>query len=126
MFNFRLKTDVPGFRVGETEGTPGFALDPNSLAPTYDPSAPNGNGFPPVQVPQQAPALQPAAAGDLQCEGFSGGCQSGGDYGTTAEYYLGNPPRNMCMKCALKYLGLESEPSSGQRGYLQPWSINPR
>ena len=35
MFNFRLKTDVPGFRVGETEDTPGFALDPSSLAPTW-------------------------------------------------------------------------------------------
>jgi hypothetical protein len=78
MFNLRPKTDVPGFRVGETEDTPGFALDPNSLAPTYDPSAPISDGSSPAQAPQQPPpALQPAAAGDLRCEGMRGGCENG-------------------------------------------------
>jgi hypothetical protein len=78
MFNLRPKTDVPGFRVGETEDTPGFALDPNSLAPTYDPSAPISDGSSQAQAPQQPPpALQPAAAVDLRCEGMRGGCENG-------------------------------------------------
>lgn len=127
MFIFRPKISVPGFRVGQTEDVPGFAVDPNGLTPPYDLAAPVGDGSPPAQAPQQAPPdLQPAAAGDLQCEGFSAGCQSGGDWGTTAEYRMGEPPRNLCRKCALRYLGLENEPYSQQRGYLQPWSISPR
>ena len=44
MFNFRPMTDVPGFRVGQTEDTPGFAVDPNGLVPPYDPGAPIGDG----------------------------------------------------------------------------------
>jgi hypothetical protein len=42
MFNFRLKADVPGFRVGQADDVPGFAVHPSGLAPTCDPSAPVG------------------------------------------------------------------------------------
>ena len=127
MFNFRPPAGVPGFRLGQTEDVPGFAVDPNDMLLPYDPGAPVGDGIASSQIPQQAPpALEPAAAGDLQCEGFSAGCQSGGDWGTTAQYRVGEPPRNLCTKCALRYLGLENEPYSKQRGTLQPWSITPR
>ncbi|PMS14586.1 hypothetical protein C0Z18_31140 [Trinickia dabaoshanensis] len=43
------------------------------------------------------------AAGDLRCEGFSGGgCQSGGSYGMTAIYC--DSGRNVCLDCAAKLL----------------------
>jgi hypothetical protein len=96
MFNFRLMTGLPGFRVGQTEDAPGFAVAPDGWAPPYDPTAPIGDGSSPAETPLQAPpALQPAAAGDLRCEGFSGGCQSGGDWGTTAAYRVEG--RNLCQ-----------------------------
>ena len=45
MFNFRPITDVPGFRVGQTEDTPGFAVDPNGLVPSYDPPYSKQRGY---------------------------------------------------------------------------------
>jgi hypothetical protein len=122
MFNFRPITDVPGFSVGQTEDTPGFAVDPDGLVPPYDPGAPIGVGSSPAGTPLQAPpVLQPAAAGDLRCEGFSGGCQSGGDWGTTAAYRVEG--RNLCPKCAVKQLGYQDETSSTLPRLLEPWSL---
>ena len=122
MFNLRPITGLPGFRVGQTEDTPGFAVDPNGLAPPYDPSAPIGDGSPPAPAPLQAPpALQPAAAGDLRCEGMRGGCENGGDWGTTAAYRVEG--RNLCVKCAVRQLGYQNETSSTLLGLLEPWSL---
>jgi hypothetical protein len=53
-----------------------------------------------------------AAAGDLKCEGFSGGCQNGGDRGTTGMY--GVTGRTVCTNCAVKMLGIENEPAAGK------------
>jgi hypothetical protein len=120
MFNFRPRTDLPGFHVGQADDVPGFALDPNALLggalantssglypttyPAYDPTASIGDGSPPVQTPRMAPsAVVPVAAGDLACEGMRGGCESGGDWGSTAAYRVEG--RNLCVKCAVKRLG---------------------
>src|SRR5262245_34876765 len=100
MFNFRLNPDVPGFRVNPDEDVPGFRVGPDGSTPSD---------------------IVPVAAGDLACEGFRGGCESGGDYGTTAAYRAEG--RRLCMKCALRKLGFENEPSSAQPGLLQPWSL---
>jgi hypothetical protein len=124
MFKFNPNTGVPGFRVGQPEDQPGFRINPDGSVPSTDPAAPIGYGFSPSPATLPAsPAVQPAAAGDLECQGFAAGCQSGGDRGTTAEYYMGKPPRNLCVQCALRYLGLEDMPNSQQRGALEPWSI---
>ncbi len=47
------------------------------------------------------------AAGDLKCQGFSGGCQNGGSFGTTAMYCVNGI--NLCRVCAIKYLGVQNE-----------------
>jgi hypothetical protein len=44
----------------------------------------------------------------FECQGFPAGCQSGGDRGANANYYGGG--RDLCRKCAIKYLGIEDEP----------------
>jgi hypothetical protein len=114
MFNFRPDTDVPGFRVGMPDDEPGFNIAPDGSPRQVPSGMPQENGFAPSP-------LQPVAAGDLACQGIEAGCQSGGDFGTTAAYRVGN--RNLCMKCALKKLGLENEPGSLQPQLLLPWSL---
>jgi hypothetical protein len=63
MFNFRPMTGLPGFRVGQTEDTPGFAVDPNGLPSPYDPNAAISDGYSLTQVPLRAP---PALRGRSQ------------------------------------------------------------
>jgi RHS repeat-associated protein len=65
--------------------------------------------------------IQLAAAGDLRCQGFSGGCQSGGSFGTTAMY--GVSGRNLCAACAVKILGIENEPASEKVIILRPFLL---
>jgi hypothetical protein len=48
------------------------------------------------------------AAGDLNGQGFSGGCQNGGSFGATAVYDING--LNLCQECAIKYLCLQDEP----------------
>jgi len=62
-----------------------------------------------------------AAAGDFRCEGFSGGCQTGGSYGTSAMYNVFG--RNLCMDCAVKLLGIQNDPSSVKVLKLSPHLI---
>src|SRR5580693_3784927 len=89
----------------------------------YDPTAPVGDGSRPAQTPLTAPsAIVPVAAGDLACEGMRGGCDSGGDWGTTAAYRVEG--RNLCVKCAVKQLGYQDEPGSTLPGLLEPWSLS--
>lgn len=65
--------------------------------------------------------FQIAASGDLKCQGFSGGCQSGGTYGTAAMYRIFS--RNVCRDCAVKMMGLENETGSEQSRILERYLI---
>ena len=62
-----------------------------------------------------------AAASGLRCDGFAGGCQSGGTYGTNAMYRIRG--LNLCMDCAVKMLGIENESSNEKVLTLSPFSI---
>jgi hypothetical protein len=65
--------------------------------------------------------FQIASAGDLKCQGFSGGCQSGGTFGTAAMYRIFG--RNVCRDCAVKMMGLENEPGAEQSKILERYLI---
>jgi len=54
--------------------------------------------------------VEVAAAGDLPCDGFYGGCQSGGSYGSTAMFGIEN--KNLCYDCAVKMTGTQNQPAS--------------
>jgi hypothetical protein len=71
-----------------------------------------------------ADVIQVAAAGDLPCQGFAGGCQSGGTYGTTAAYRISN--QNLCRDCAVKKTGSQDVSGAEQNEILQPFEITPR
>ena len=60
-------------------------------------------------------------AANLPCDGFVGGCQSGGTYGTNAMYRIGR--KNLCRECAVNVLGIENEPSDEKVLTLSPFSI---
>jgi hypothetical protein len=45
------------------------------------------------------------AANGPRCDGFYGGCQSGGTFGTTGAVRIGG--KNLCMDCAIKLLGIQ-------------------
>ena len=47
-----------------------------------------------------------------KCDGFSGGCQMGGTFGTTGHVQIGG--KRLCMSCAVKFLGLEGLPYGEQ------------
>ena len=65
--------------------------------------------------------VQIAAVGDLPCQGFAGGCQSGGTYGTGATYRIFG--RNVCRDCAVKMMGLENESGAAQMKALERYLI---
>jgi hypothetical protein len=67
------------------------------------------------------PNVQLAAGGDLRCEGFAGGCQSGGSYGATAMYSVSG--HALCMDCAVKVLGIQNEPSKEKVLTLSPYLL---
>jgi hypothetical protein len=52
-----------------------------------------------------------------RCDGFSGGCQSGGTYGTTGWIKIGG--RRLCLDCAVKLLGIETLPRDEQLEILR-------
>jgi hypothetical protein len=56
---------------------------------------------------------------NFECQGYPAGCQSGGDYGTNATHYAGG--RDLCRKCAIRYLGLQDEPNIRQIENLRGW-----
>jgi hypothetical protein len=60
-------------------------------------------------------------AQNLRCDGFYGGCASGGTYGTNAMYHIGG--RNLCRECAVKVLGIPNDPSGEQTRVLSPFQI---
>jgi hypothetical protein len=90
------------FRFGG--GLTGAAADPTSPPPSSPP-----------------PYFDPAAAGDLACQGV---CSQGGDRGMTGAYQVEG--RILCYKCALKRLGFENEPSTDLPNILRPYSLRPR
>ncbi len=62
------------------------------------------------------------AAGGTKCDGFAGGCRSGGSYGTSPLYTING--RNLCRDCAVKYLGLENLPAGAQTKTLEDYYID--
>lgn len=65
------------------------------------------------------PYFDPAAAGDLRCQGD---CSQGGDRGMTGAYRQGGDV--LCAKCIVKRLGYENVPSSELPKLLAPWSLD--
>jgi len=51
-------------------------------------------------------------AAGLSCDGFSGGCQSGGTFGTTGLIKIFN--KRLCWDCAVKFLGIQELPHDEQ------------
>lgn len=51
-----------------------------------------------------------------KCDGFSGGCQSGGTFGTTGMFKILG--RNLCKDCAVKFFGIEDLSGAEQLDYL--------
>jgi hypothetical protein len=60
-------------------------------------------------------------AGGPPCQGPY--CQSGGSYGTTGMYGIGQPPVPMCRDCAVKVEGLGGLPGAVQAEKLAPFLI---
>ena len=58
------------------------------------------------------------AAGS-RCDGFSGGCQLGGTFGTTGMYTIFG--KNLCRDCAIKFLGIQGLPHGEQEETLRPF-----
>nr|MDA3877125.1 RHS repeat-associated core domain-containing protein [Halothiobacillus sp.] len=59
------------------------------------------------------------AAGDLKCQGFSGGCQNGGSFGSTGMYYIGG--KLLCYSCAIKATGSTCLPAKEQLEIIGPF-----
>jgi hypothetical protein len=51
-----------------------------------------------------------------KCDGYSGGCQMGGTYGTTGMFKISG--MNLCRECAVKYFSLEDMTGAEQMRYL--------
>lgn len=64
---------------------------------------------------------KPFQVAGLKCDGFAGGCQSGGSYGTTAMYNVYG--RNLCWDCAVKILNIQNASSSEKVLTLAPHVI---
>lgn len=52
-----------------------------------------------------------------RCEGFAGGCQNGGSFGSSGITKIGG--KTFCWDCALKYLGIENESRDEQLRILK-------
>ena len=59
------------------------------------------------------------AANGPRCDGFSGGCQLGGTFGTTGMYTIFG--KNLCRDCAIKFLGIQGLPHGEQQETLRPF-----
>jgi hypothetical protein len=97
----------------EPEGAGGSVDDISSFS--------NGGGSADGASQSNIPNVQLAAGGDLRCEGFAGGCQSGGSYGATAMYSVSG--HALCMDCAVKVLGIQNEPSKEKVLTLSPYLL---
>jgi hypothetical protein len=143
---FRVKEpvkEVPGFRLAPdgsirqssadvASSTDQSLLAPESWLQPWPTSKPEptsnlaflGGGLAGMLGDSTRPALQdvePAAAGDLKCQGV---CSLGGDRGMTGAYREGRD--NLCAKCLVKRLGYQDVPSSELPKLLEPWLIRGR
>jgi hypothetical protein len=143
---FRVKEpvkEVPGFRLAQdgsirqssadvASSTDQSLLAPESWLQPWPTSKPEptrnlaflGGGLAGTLGDSTRPVLQdvePAAAGDLKCQGV---CSLGGDRGMTGAYREGRD--NLCAKCLVKRLGYEDVPSSELPKLLEPWLIRGR
>lgn len=74
----------------------------------------------------KSPSIDPdpvriAAIGDLKCEGFPGGCTTGGSRGTTGMY--GVNQRTLCTSCAIKILGIGNQTGREQADTLMRYIL---
>jgi RHS repeat-associated protein len=111
--------------IGYQGGVHLYAYVGNDPLNLTDPSGlcdnPQGCGGGSSNQQSAATVIQLAAAGDLQCQGFSSGCQNGGSSGTTAMYGISG--RNLCPDCAVKMLGIEDEPAAEKVIILRPFLL---
>jgi hypothetical protein len=113
---------LSGKAAGVLSGLPGAALGGYSALPMPLPEDDYGvgGGLGYSVVDGSTPDLtRIAAEGDIPCQGFSGGCQGGGTRKTTAMYSIGG--RLVCHQCAVKLLGIGSEPGGDQVKILRPF-----
>ena len=109
MFNGQSGRGLLGVRVGLPDGLLGRSDVESSGSSATGllgfglPSIPSGN-----QPSWRNDGPDLAAAGDLQCQGFSAGCPNAGSWGTTATHRITG--RNVCSDCAVKMLGIQTEP----------------
>ena len=52
-----------------------------------------------------------------RCDGLSGGCQTGGSYGTSGMFIIGG--KRLCWDCAVRYLGIQDLPHEEQLNTLR-------
>jgi hypothetical protein len=67
--------------------------------------------------------LELIASGNLKRQGFGGGCQNGGSFGTTGAYRVSG--RILCASCAEKALGFTDLPGPERAEALSPFSLSP-
>jgi hypothetical protein len=82
-----------------------YRADANNSVPLNYPSGLFVGPGPESGSSQGPPLTQPVG---FECQGFPAGCQFGGDFGGNANHYAGG--RDLCRKCAIRYLGIENEP----------------
>ena len=87
---------------------------------TEGPNAPNENDSIVHPEARNVHPFQIMPVG-FRCDGISGGCQSGGTYGTTGMY--GIQGRVLCIDCAVKMLGIQDEPSGEKTKTLDRYII---
>ena len=120
----KYSADQPRVPAGNREGGQWTPEGANGSVDDVSGSS-NGSGSPGGSSDgagqSNIPNVQLAAAGDLRCEGFAGGCQSGGSYGATAMYNVSD--HALCMDCAIKVLGIQNEPSKEKVLTLSPYLL---
>lgn len=92
----KYRPDQPLMPSGVPEGGE-WTVDPNSAR-------------------QQALAERVRVAAGPKCDGFSGGCQMGGTFGTTGMFKISG--KNLCWDCAVKFYGIEDLSGIEQLDYL--------
>lgn len=110
----RVPKHSPGGGQWTIDGTVSFSGNANDSANDRSDSSASGSADDGNQ--SNVPNIHVAASGGLRCDGFPGGCQSGGSYGSSGMYYING--RVLCMDCAVKYFGLQDDPPSERIRFL--------
>jgi hypothetical protein len=103
-------------------GAPAFFGPDAKNWPQFDDAHVNHPG-PISELDRRAPVgtpslLQPAG---FKCDGFSGGCKYGGNYGDNAMYRF--DIGDLCRKCAIKWTGASNLPTDQQMEIIEPFLI---